>query len=352
MNIILLIEDNEAMRENTAELLNLAGYKVIAVATGLAGLEEARKHSPNLILCDIMLPDLDGYGVLRALENQPELAAIPFVFLTAKSEKGYFRKAMDQGADDYLIKPFSGEQLLSVVSARLRKSEIQKNKARNVIERINEVISKEHSINHMEQFTGLKTVKKFAKKDTIYSEGDTPHHIYLLNSGKVKTFKTNEAGKEYITEIFKAGDFFGFSCFFDSQFHQESAVALENSEVILISCKDFYSFLFSNCDESLKFIRLMAEKLFDADEKLLKMAYNSARKRVAEALLLISEKYKDQENGNGLININRDNISAIAGIAPESVSRNLSDFKDEGLIETHNGALKILNHKRLEGLKN
>lgn len=166
MNTILLIEDNEAMRENTAELLNLAGYKVIAVATGLAGLEEARKHSPNLILCDIMLPDLDGYGVLRALENQPELAAIPFVFLTAKSEKGYFRKAMDQGADDYLIKPFSGEQLLNVVSARLRKSEMQKNKAQNVIQRIKDVISKEHAINHMEQLTSLKTVKKFAKKDT------------------------------------------------------------------------------------------------------------------------------------------------------------------------------------------
>jgi CRP-like cAMP-binding protein/CheY-like chemotaxis protein len=352
MNTILLIEDNEAMRENTAELLNLAGYKVIAVNTGLAGLDEARKHNPNLILCDIMLPDLDGYGVLRALENQPELAAIPFVFLTAKSENGYFRKAMDQGADDYLIKPFNGEQLLSVVSTRLRKREIQKNKAQNVVQRLNKIIGKECVINNIEQLSNFKAVKKFDKKETIYSEGDTPNYIYLLNSGKVKTFKTNEAGKEYITEIFKDGDFFGYSCFFDAQFHQESAVAIENSEVVLIPREDFYTFLFSNCDESLKFIRLMAEKLLDADEKLLEMAYNSARKRVAEALLLISEKYRDQENGDGLINMNRENISAIAGIAPESVSRNLSDFRDEGLIQTHNGGLKILNRKRLEELKN
>jgi CRP-like cAMP-binding protein/CheY-like chemotaxis protein len=352
MDTILIIEDNATMRENTAELLNLAGYNVVTAANGKEGLDQAKKNQPNLILCDIMMPELDGYGVLRALENLPDLSAIPFVFLTAKSEKGYFRKAMDQGADDYLVKPFEGEDLLKVVSARLRKNELIKKKSKITAERLSDIINKENIERNINLMTEHKTVKKYAKKDGLFLEGDTPNYLYMLISGKVKTYKTNEWGKEYITEIYKAGDFFGYSCLFDHNMHQESAVAIEDSEIALIPKQDFYQFLFSNNEESLKFVKLMSEKLFDAEEKLLKMAYDSARKRVAEALLYVVKKYKEDGGDELFVNVNRENISAIAGISPESVSRNLTDFRDEGLIETSNGGLKILNYKKLEGIKN
>ena len=122
---ILIIEDSGEIRENTAELLELAGYDVTTAVNGKDGLEQARKIQPDLILCDIMMPELDGYGVLRALENIPELTGTPFIFFTAKSEKSDFRAGMDLGADDYLTKPFTGDDLLRVVSARLKKKSTQ-----------------------------------------------------------------------------------------------------------------------------------------------------------------------------------------------------------------------------------
>jgi len=352
MDTILIIEDNKTMRDSTAELLSLAGYNTMKASNGKEGLEIAKKEHPNLILCDIMMPGLDGYGVLKAIENQPDLGAIPFVFLTAKSEKGYFRKAMDQGADDYLMKPFEGEELLKVVGSRLRKNEMVRKNSQKSVERLNEIINDENIDKNINILTDRKTIKKYEKKGRIFLQSDTPNFIYLLMSGKVKTYKINDLGKEFITEIYKAGDFFGYSCFFDQDKHQESAIAIEDSEVALIPREDFYQFLFSNTEESLKFIRLMSEKLFDAEDKLLKMAYDSARKRVAEALLFIMSKYENDGKKDMFINVTRENLSAIAGISPESVSRNVSDFKEEGLIETDNGGIRILNLKKLENIKN
>lgn len=112
---ILVIEDNLEMRENIAELLELAGYTVYTAPDGVDGLVQMRELLPDLVLCDIMMPELDGFGVLRAMENLPDLIGTPFVFLTAMAEKDDFRKGMDLGADDYLSKPFKGDELLRVV---------------------------------------------------------------------------------------------------------------------------------------------------------------------------------------------------------------------------------------------
>src|SRR5690349_18036560 len=102
MKKILLIEDNKEMRENTSEILELANYKVVTAPNGKIGVELAGKEIPDIILCDIMMPELDGYGVLYMLSKKPETASIPFIFLTAKTEKTDIRKGMSMGADDYL----------------------------------------------------------------------------------------------------------------------------------------------------------------------------------------------------------------------------------------------------------
>ena len=109
---ILLIEDNKEVRENTAEILELGGYAVVTAADGKKGVEEVHKQKPDLIICDIMMPVLDGYGVLHLLSKNPETAIIPFIFLTAKTERGEMRRGMEMGADDYITKPFSSEELL------------------------------------------------------------------------------------------------------------------------------------------------------------------------------------------------------------------------------------------------
>jgi DNA-binding response OmpR family regulator len=121
---VLIIEDSDDVRENMKEILELSSYKVHSACNGKEGLEMAQKNAPDIILCDVMMPELDGYGILRGLSNNPKTKNIPFIFVTAKSEKQDFRTGMDLGADDYLTKPFNGNDLLSLVSARLKKAEV------------------------------------------------------------------------------------------------------------------------------------------------------------------------------------------------------------------------------------
>jgi CRP-like cAMP-binding protein len=352
-NTILVIEDNKDMRENTAEILELANYKVLTADNGKVGVDVARNNKPDLILCDIMMPVLDGYAVLRALENIPEMACIPFIFTTAKSEKSDFRVGMDLGADDYIAKPFSGDDLLRIVAARLRKNKLLKETLENNAKGITDFNDATTSLDDIRHLLENNHVKKVKEKDMIFMEGDSPNFLYLVVSGKVKIFKTNELGKHYITEIVKKGDFFGYVALFDNCNHKESAMAIENSEIARINKEDFFKLLLSNNEVSVKFIKLLSNNYSVAEEKLLKLAYDSARKRVAEALILISKKYKENDGEDETpFLLLRENISALSGISPESVSRNLTDFKEEGLIETFNGKIKILDLKKFESIRN
>ena len=132
MKHLLLIEDNIEIRENTAEILELAGYKVQTAENGKVGVEMALKEKPDLIICDIMMPVLDGYGVLHLLNKNPELTGIPFIFLTAKAERSDFRKGMEMGADDYITKPFDSEVLLLKIKAILKRNEEQNRESENM----------------------------------------------------------------------------------------------------------------------------------------------------------------------------------------------------------------------------
>jgi two-component system OmpR family response regulator len=121
---ILVIDDNNDLRENTAEILDLAGYKTFTAENGKRGVEVAVKEKPDVIVCDIMMPELDGYGVLHLLRKNPDTQAIPFIFLTAKTERSDFRKGMEMGADDYVTKPFSSRELLARINAVIRRTQM------------------------------------------------------------------------------------------------------------------------------------------------------------------------------------------------------------------------------------
>ena len=122
MKRILLIEDDRALRENTEELLELSGYAVTSAPNGKIGIERAKEQLPDIIICDIMMPEVDGYGVLEDLSTDEQTKHIPFIFLSAKTEHKEIRKGMDMGADDYLTKPFEEEDLISAIESRLAKS--------------------------------------------------------------------------------------------------------------------------------------------------------------------------------------------------------------------------------------
>jgi len=122
MKKILVIEDEPEMRRNISTLLRYCDYESIAAENGRQGVEAARREKPDLILCDVMMPELDGYGVLQALQKDTSLARIPFIFLTAKGEKDDLRSGMNLGADDYLTKPVANIDLLEAIEARLRRA--------------------------------------------------------------------------------------------------------------------------------------------------------------------------------------------------------------------------------------
>lgn len=344
MKKILLIEDNAEVRENTHEILELANYEVLTAANGKIGVELAQREKPDLIICDIMMPELDGYGVLHILSKNEQTAGIPFIFLTAKTEKSDIRKGMNLGADDYLTKPFDDTDLLNAVEARFRKSAIQQKQYDLSAEGLDRFIKDAQSVLNTKELGKDRKVKNLKKKAEIYNEGDTPLHVYFIKSGNVKTFRSHPDGKELIMNLYSANDFFGFEPILENSNYTESAVAMQETELISIPRHDFNLMIQSHPDVSKSFIHLLCKKVAARESQLLNLAYNSVRQRTAEALLK-SEALKDAQSA---ISISRDDLAKMVGTASESVIRVLSDFKDEGLIEIEAGKIRILQSAKLE----
>lgn len=123
MTTILIIEDDASIRHNIAEILTYEGYQTLEAENGRAGVEAALNHQPDLIICDVMMPELDGYGVLLEVRADPQTAALPFIFLTARADRSDMRKGMELGANDYLTKPFAPPELVAAVNAALERQQ-------------------------------------------------------------------------------------------------------------------------------------------------------------------------------------------------------------------------------------
>lgn len=349
---ILLIEDNQDVRENAAEILELANYNVITAENGKIGVEKARKENPDLIICDIMMPELDGYGVLYTLSKNSETATIPFIFLSAKSERADIRRGMTLGADDYLTKPFEEMELLETVESRLHKSELLK-KEYNGSQGYEQFVSAVKGLEELNKLSESGVIKQFKKKDSIYQEGQYPRYLYLIQKGKVKTFRTNEEGKEYITDIYSAGQYFGYLYLFEDSPYNENAEALENSELYLIPKDDFVKLIYSNRLVVSRFIQMLTADLHEHNDKLLSLAYNSVRKRVAEALCLLADKYASTDKEAKIsFAFSRENLANVVGTSQETAIRVLSDFKDENLIEVQGSTIHIKNLSKLKKMRN
>lgn len=352
MKTILLIEDNDDIRNNTAEILELSNYKVVVAENGKVGVEKAIAHQPDLIICDIMMPVLDGYGVLHAVHKNDNIKNTPFIFLTAKSERNDFRKGMELGADDYITKPFDGTELLNAVDSRLKKMDLLKQDLTPDLEGLTQLIQTSTGKNVLEALTADRNINKYKKKQSIYSEGNHPNRMYFVLKGKVKTFKTNEDGKGLITELFSPGDFIGYIALLEETVYRDTAEALEETELAIIPKEDFDELINKNAAVTKKFMQLLAKNVSAKEGQLLAMAYNSLRRKVADALLLLQKKYHLDKEEKFVIDISRDSLATIAGTATESLIRTLSDFKSEKLIDIQNGNISIINEKKLAGLLN
>jgi CRP/FNR family cyclic AMP-dependent transcriptional regulator len=350
MQKILIIEDNEDIRENVAEILTLSDYTVVMAPNGKEGITAAQTHQPDLIICDIMMPGIDGYGVLHVLHKDPVTQNIPFIFLTSKSERSDFRAAMELGADDYITKPFSGNELLHAIQSRLRKVDILKKALTPDMAGVNELIQSLDNKRTLEQLTEESNVNTYKKKQLIYKEGQNPHYLYYIIKGKVKTYKTHEDGKDLVMDLYNSGDFLGYTTLLEGSSYKENAETMEECELALIPKKDFEELMNSNPAVAKKFISLLAKNVVEKENSLLGIAYNTLRKKVAGALISLEKKYHINKKEPFQIDISRDDLATIAGTASESLIRTLSDFKSEQLIDIKSGKVIITDEKKLANL--
>lgn len=349
MKSVLVIDDNNDIRENTAEILEMAGYKTISAENGKRGVELALKEKPDLIVCDIMMPELDGYGVLHLLRKNPDTQTIPFIFLTAKTERSDLRKGMEMGADDYITKPFEDIELLNAIEVRLRKAEVFDHKYSMSPQGISEFLKDVKDNGILDKLSEQYSIETYPKKQTLYQEKKRPRFLYFLVKGKVKTTLTHEDGKEYITNIYTDGDFIGYQALIDEKNYEDNAVILEEADVMQIPREDFLQMIYGDMNVAAKFIKIITQNVKEKEERLLNLAYSSLRKRVAKALVDLHGKY-NPNSGGIVIDISREDIAHYVGTATESLIRTLSDFKAEKLIEIKEGKIRISDVEKLKNL--
>jgi len=346
MKKILLVEDDTSLRENIAELLELSGFSVYSASNGRIAVDMAKKNLPDLVLCDIMMPEMDGYGVLEQLSSDQNTRHIPFIFVSAKTEKQDVRRGMNLGADDYLTKPFEEDELLTAIRCRLEKAE----QMNAMFKEHPKEVSGEHEIRSLNElknfFDDHGNLFSFKKDETIYNKGEHSNMVYLILKGVVRSCGLDEEGKELITSIYSEDDFLGFTSLTDHLPYQEYTVAMEAVELAGISKEKVKAILEDNKSVSLELMDVIAENLTSIKKQLLQMAYSSVRKKTAQTLLVFSKAINKDKQGP--LKIARSDLAGVAGIATESLIRTLSDFKNEGLIAIENRHIMVVDRDALE----
>ncbi|WP_117179064.1 response regulator [Mariniflexile rhizosphaerae] len=347
MTKVLLIEDDVSLRGNTAEILELSGYEVIMASNGKVGVEKAIQQHPDIIVCDIMMPELDGYGVLELLSKNESTKFIPFIFLSAKTDRKDVRLGMNLGADDYITKPFNEEDLITAIESRLAKGAILKEN-KDILEKV-ENNDEIRTLNDLKNFFDDNgEAFQFQAGEAIYKEGQNSNHIFLVIKGVVKCHKLDEQGKELTTALYKEDDLFGYTSFIQNIPYQEAATAIKNTELVGISKDQLKNILDNNHKVTLELIQLLTNDLIDVKDQLLQMAYSSVNRKTATAILKFAEKMNRKPEDP--IKISRSDLASVAGIATETFIRAMTNFKKEGLIEIEGRNIKILDIKKLQDI--
>lgn len=350
MRKILLIEDDFDLIESLTDLLEISGYSIVKASNGREGVEKALKEKPDLILCDVMMPVLDGFGVLHILSRHPETFAIPFIFLTARLEEVSVRKGMGMGADDYMLKPFDEKDLLDTIEVRIRKSDSLK---RNVLADRTVLGDFVRDLNGSgdHNLTTNRNIHHYKKRHLLYTQGDQPVFVYYIVEGRMKEFLINEDGKELITNMYTKGDFVGYTAVLEEVPYPESISVLDDTELLLIPKADFLQLINTDRQVARKFIKLLSHNVVEKEEKLLNLAYDSLRKKVAKGIIDVVDKFKDQKDGKPVVQISREDLANVIGSAQESMIRTLREFRMENLIDINDGSIYVLNETKLRHLQ-
>ncbi|MEO5907214.1 MAG: response regulator [Saprospiraceae bacterium] len=347
-NKILIIEDNRDVRENISEILSLSGYEPLTASNGKEGVEVALSAQPDLILCDIMMPELDGYGVLRILSKNHSSASIPFIFLTAKTEMTDMRRGMTLGADDYITKPFDDVELLDTIEVRLKKNRSVTNHEPGHSGTMNTVTG-EQIFDLLQSVFAESESRIIRKKDLLYSEGQTCRNVFLIKAGKAISTKADDYSKEVITHFYQYPMVIGIASALSGERFQETVKAFEDLEVIPLKKDEFIQLMLTDKSITYFFLKQIAAEQIKADEKLLLQAFGTVRMKLVAVLIDLYHFYED--DGKAIIPIPREDLANLAGTAKETIIRSLSEFKEEGLVTINGSEIIIDSVQRLVELR-
>ncbi|WP_225034638.1 response regulator [Winogradskyella sp. SM1960] len=349
MKKVLLIEDDTVLRENTAELLELSDYEVLTAENGKLGLEMAKANQPDIIVCDIMMPILDGYGVLEGLSKDSSTKFIPFIFLSAKTERQDVRRGMDMGADDYITKPFSEEEIINAIESRIAKVALLKEEQESLQTTTTTNEDELRTLSDLKNFFDDNgSISSYEKNDVIYKEGQNSNYIYLILKGVVKCYKFDDKGKELTTAIHTEDDLFGYTSFTQNVPYRETAIAMKDVELAGVSKSELTAILEENHKVTLEVIQLLTEDITGVKDQLLQMAYSSVQRKTAATIIRFAEKLNTKPNES--IVISRNDLASVAGIATETLIRTMSAFKKDGIIEMQGRNIKILDLQKLHDI--
>lgn len=348
MKSILIIEKKTEIINQYTETLKKSGYEVIPAPSSNIGINLATYKVPDLILCNTDLTDIDGFEVLSILSGNSSTTNIPFIFLNPNASPEIIQKGLQLGADDFITKPFQGNQLLRSIKARLDKPKNEYRSSLPIDSSINYAISKNKSLEKLGELISQSKTRHIKKKQTLYYEGDYSQWLYLLVEGCIKTLRLTKDGRQLITGLYKPKSFIGLNTLFIDEPLTESAEAIENSSLYIISKVAVIDILNKYPEINHHFIRILSLNIQEKEEQLVELAYESVRKRLARVLIRINKDTVPIDH----IDISRDELAGLAGIATETVSRILSDFKERGLIERSGSQIEIIDHESLENMKN
>ncbi len=343
MKKILVIEDQREVRENICEILELTGYEVCAAEDGKRGCEKAVEWQPDLILCDVMMPELDGFGVLKILRKRTDTQTIPLIFLTAKVEIEDLRKGMGLGADDYLMKPFDDTDLLEAIDLRLKKRESDLERSLQYKSEVGNLRSTKRERETLSALLDSGKPISIAQGDKIWRLGKEPRGLYYLKSGAIKLFRRHDSGKIFMVQYIHSDAYFGAQAFLTQQPYKTWAEADKDGEVVFLSADLVTQQMFEERDIAMFFLHQTIEFSSHMEDRALDYAYSSVRQRVAAAILEMCKN----ENLSGL-HVSREDLAAWAGTAKETTIRMLSDFKSEGIIAIEGRHITILDAEALE----
>ncbi len=350
MKNILLIDDDPELRQLTSQLLSHEGYRVVEAENGKRALELVVQRPPDLVLCDVKMPEMDGFGVLHELGRNPRTADIPFIFISGKVERADVRRGMDQGADDYLTKPFQASELLDAVEGRLKRSEMFRRPFAEGVEGLDQFLDLARGLEVLKDLGKHHEPSLLVEQEPLYRQGDMLDHVTYIASGKIRTFNVNRDGKELTLGLHGPGDFIGFFSVLDKGIAKETAEALEPSKVVRIPKEELFALLFRDHDVSACFIKMLSHDVEDMKGRMLQLAYASIRQRVAQSLLRIHDRFAIENDPSLGVRITREDLASVVGTATESLIRSLSDLKEERLISVNGRDIRILNKPGLEKL--